>query len=233
MIALQFSRSAMLYGDEAQKKIESASVMVCGVGAVGTFALEALARVGVGNFILVDSDVVEITNINRQLCALHSTLGKSKTLVMRDRILDINPRAKVELFDEFIDARNVEKFVGLSPSVIVDAIDSISSKVELAVLALNRGVPIVSSMGAARKTDPSLVETSELFKTKNCPLASRMRKEMRARGFKKAQMCVYSTELVSSESRVEGEKKIIGSTPVVTGIFGLFLAQLALAEIIK
>ncbi len=225
----------MLYGEQAQEKIESASVMICGVGAVGSFVAEALARVGIGKFILVDCDVVELSNINRQLCALHSTLGKSKTSVMRDRILDINPRAQVEVFDEFIDAENVEKFVGLSPNIIVDAIDSISSKVELIATALSKGVEIVSSMGAARKTDASLVEVAELFKTKNCPLAARIRKEMRGRGFKKAQMCVYSTELVTESSRVENSdgKKVIGSTPVVTGVFGLLLAQLALESIIK
>ncbi len=237
MSVSQFSRSAMLYGDEAQKNIESATVMVCGVGAVGTFAIEALARLGVGNFILIDCDVVEITNINRQICALHSTLGKTKTSVMKDRIVDINPNVKVEVLDLFISTENVSNLISRKPDVIVDAIDCIASKVELAVASLRAGVPIVSSMGAARKTNPALVETAELFKTRSCPLAARLRKEMRNRGFKKAQKCVFSTETVSADSHksTDGEesKKIIASTPLVTGVFGLMLANLALEYIIE
>ena len=230
----QFSRSAILYGEQAQKKIESASVMVCGVGAVGTFAIEALARVGVGRFILVDSDCVAISNINRQLCALHSTLGKSKTAVMGERIKDINPNAVVETFDEFIDASNVSHFVEMRPSVIVDAIDSISVKAEIVATALALDVPIVSSMGAGRKTDPNLVETLPIFKTYNCPLASRMRKELRQRGIKKADVqCVFSPELTTSQTHISNaSEKIIGSTPMVTGVFGLMLANLALGRII-
>ena len=231
----QFSRSAMLYGADAQKKIESASVMICGVGAVGSFATEALARIGVGKFILVDSDSVAESNINRQLCALHSTIGKRKTDVMCDRILDINPNAKVETFAEFIDASNVSRFVQMRPNVIVDAIDSISVKADLACTALSEGVPIVSSMGAGRKTNPALVEVSQIFKTYNCPLASRMRKELRLRGFKRADLkCVFSSELTTSETHItsENSEKIIGSTPMVTGVFGLMLANLALEHIV-
>ena len=231
----QFSRSAMLYGMEAQRKIESATVMVCGIGAVGSFATEALARVGVGNFILIDSDVVAKSNINRQLCALHSTIGKSKTEVMQARIMDINPSANVQIFDEFIDATNVSKFVDMQPTVIVDAIDSISVKAELACVAISKKVPIVSSMGAGRKTDPTLVEVSQIFKTYNCPLASRMRKELRLRGLKNADLpCVFSPEMTSTETHINSgnSEKIIGSTPMVTGVFGLMLANLALGRII-
>ncbi len=237
MSAPQFSRSAMLYGEDAQKKIESATVMVCGIGAVGTFAVEALARIGVGNFILVDSDVVDVSNINRQICALHSTVGRSKTSVMRERVRDINPLVNVEIVDKFIDESNCIGFVELSPDVIVDAIDSLAPKAALAAAALMAGVGIVSSMGAARRTNPALVETAELFKTYNCPVASRMRKEMRLRGFSKGQQCVFSRELCGESSHLTSGsadfKKVIGSTPIVTGVFGLMLANLALDSILR
>lgn len=185
MISPEFSRSAILYGGDAQKKMESATVAVCGVGAVGSFALEALARIGVGSFVLVDADTVDVSNINRQLCALHSTIGKSKTAVMCERVRDINPNARVEIVDRFIDESNCAEFVGLCPDVIVDAIDSLAPKAALAAAALSEGVPIVSSMGAARKTDPLKVAAAELFKTHSCPMAARMRKELRARGIQK------------------------------------------------
>ncbi len=237
MISPEFSRSAILYGGDAQKKIESATVAVCGVGAVGSFALEALARIGVGSFVLVDADTVDVSNINRQLCALHSTIGKSKTAVMRERVRDINPNARVEIVDRFIDESNCAEFVGLCPDVIVDAIDSLAPKAALAAAALSEGVPIVSSMGAARKTDPLKVAVAELFKTHSCPMAARMRKELRARGFKKGQPCVFSTEIPEAASHVKSgaadAKKIIGSTPIVTGTFGLVLANLALAQILN
>lgn len=237
MIQPEFSRSTILYGEDAQLKIESATVMVCGVGAVGSFALEALARLGVGNFVLIDSDTVDLSNINRQLCALHSTVGKSKTAVMRARVLDINPRATVEISDRFVDDSNCGEFVSLRPDVIVDAIDSLAPKASLAAAALSAGVPIVSSMGAARRRNPALVETAELFSTRGCPMASRMRKEMRSRGFRKGQMCVFSAEQVDASSHVRSgsgvSKKIMGSSPIITGIFGLTLANLALDVILS
>lgn len=231
---MQFSRSAMLYGNDAQKKIESATVMVCGVGAVGSFATEALARIGIGKFILIDNDCVVQSNINRQLCALYSTLGKQKTSVMCERIKDINPNAIVETFDEFIDASNVSRFIQMRPNVIVDAIDSIAVKAELVATSLSLNVPIVSSMGAGRKINPALVETSQIFKTYNCPLASRMRKELRQRGIRKADVqCVFSSEQTTPETHIDSNsEKIIGSTPMVTGVFGLMLANLALSCII-
>ena len=232
----EFSRNALLYGESVQAKIESSFVVVCGVGAVGSFAVEALARLGVGKFVLVDSDVVEISNVNRQLCALRSTLGRKKVFVARDRILDINPRADVETVDAFVDGSNCGELVGLMPDVIVDAIDSLGSKVALSAAALSAGVKIVSSMGAALKTDPSLVRTAEIFKTHTCPLAARMRRELRALGFSRGQECVFSIEPpcenASSAYSSDG-KKAIGSTPVVTGTFGLALANLAFKTVMN
>jgi len=236
MSSVQFSRSAILYGDAAQKKFGGASAMLFGVGAVGSFAAEVLARVGVGRFILVDADVVDESNINRQLCALHSTIGLPKAEVMKARLLDINPAAKVEAVAKFVDAENAEEFLSERPTVVLDAIDALASKSALIAAALRANVAVVSSMGAARKTDVSKIKEAEIFKTSVCPIAARIRKDLRAAGFKKGNMCVFSTEELSAESHVKsgsaGEKKIIGSTPIVTGSFGLRLAGLAISEIL-
>lgn len=232
----RFSRSAMLYGKEAQAKIESASAAICGVGAVGSFALEALARIGIGKFYLFDFDAVEISNINRQLCALTSTIGKKKVEVAAARVEDINPAAKVLCFEKFIGESNCADIINCSPDVIVDAIDSISSKAALISSALRAGVPVVSSMGAARRTDASKICVARLFKTFNCPMAARLRKQLRALGVEKAPVeCVFSSEAAPANTHeTSGDgKKIVGSTPIVTGIFGLRLAGLALDEILK
>lgn len=232
-----FSRSEILYGEAAQDKFRRARVAVCGTGAVGTFAVEALARMGIGGFRLIDSDTVDVSNINRQLCALHSTIGRKKTDVVRARVLDINPDADVKTFDFFICAETLESVFGEKPDVIVDAIDSLEPKALLIKEAVSRGVPIVSSMGAARKKDPLRIKVGDIFETRVCPVAARMRRELRAFGMSKGCMCVYSEEAVSEESHLksgaENTKKIIGSTPVVTGAFGLVLANLAVEEILS
>ena len=164
MIPERFSRTAVLLGESACEKIASARAAVCGVGAVGSFAAEALARTGVGEFELWDFDTVEESNINRQLCALSSTLGRPKAEVVRDRILDINPSARVEVRAEFISAENAGAAVG-NPAggrVVVDAIDSIAPKAALIFAASEAGVAIVSSMGAARRRDPSRVMSADI-----------------------------------------------------------------------
>lgn len=232
----RFSRSAILYGDAAQSKIESASVAVCGVGAVGSFALEALARIGVGRFFLFDFDIVELSNINRQLCALTSTLGTKKVEVAAARIAEINPAAKVFVSDKFIDESNCADIINCSPDVVVDAIDCISSKAVLIECALKAGIPLVSSMGAARRTDASKVCVARIFKTFNCPMAARLRKRLRALGLEAAPIdCVFSSETARPDTHASDEcgKKIVGSTPIVTGIFGLRLAGLALEKILE
>jgi len=232
-----FSRSAILYGEAAQDKFRRARVAVCGTGAVGTFAVEALARMGIGGFRLFDSDTVDVSNINRQLCALHSTLGMKKAEVVCARILDINPEADVKTFDFFICAETLESVFGERPDVIVDAIDSLAPKSLLIKEAVLRGVPIVSSMGAARKIDPLKIKVGDIFDTRVCPVAARIRRELRGAGMSKSCMCVYSEEAVSEKSHLksgaENTKKIIGSTPVVTGAFGLVLANLAVGEILS
>ncbi len=225
-----------MYGPEAFERLSSAKVSVCGLGAVGGYAVEALARMGVGAFRLFDFDVVEESNTNRQLCALSSTYGRKKTDVWKERVLDINPGAKVEAFDIFADAGTVSAVLSESPDVVVDAVDTVSSKVSIIGGAWQTGVRVVSSMGAARRTDPLKVEVSDVFDTSNCPLAARLRKELRVCGFRGKCMCVYSKEKVSPETRLDtadGDAgKILGSSPIVTGVFGLNLANLAVGEIL-
>lgn len=238
MIPERFSRASILFGDCAYEKLAAARVVHCGVGAVGSFALEALARSGVGSFALWDFDVVEESNINRQLCALSSTIGKVKAEVMRDRILDINPAARVEIFPQFVDEKNAAEVVGTSAnvSVVVDAIDTLSAKAALICAAHKAGVPIVSSMGAARRCDPARVMVADIKKTFGCPVASRVRKLLRASGYKGSCKCVFSDEQISESTHLAsaaiGSKKIIGSCAIVAGTFGLRLAHIAVAEIL-
>ena len=231
-----FKRTSILYGSSACEKLRNAVVAVCGVGAVGGFAVEALARLGVQNFYLYDFDSFEISNINRQLGALNSTLGKVKVDVQKARILDINPEAKVEANNVFVDEHLAKEIAGGRPTVIIDAIDTIASKIAIAHSAIDANVPLVSSMGAARRKNPLEVKTGDIFKTSGCPLASRVRKELRKLGILQGFRCVYSTEIVDDSTHIKSDidnAKVIGSSVIVTGVFGLNLANLALEEIIN
>jgi Dinucleotide-utilizing enzymes involved in molybdopterin and thiamine biosynthesis family 1 len=227
----------ILYGADVCKRLAQSRVLVCGLGAVGGYALEILARSGVGNFMIADSDVFDITNVSRQIGALESTVGKSKTQVMRARVLDINPAANVECFDSFIDANTIPQMLEYRPDIIVDAIDTIASKISLMQAAISCDIKLVASMGAARKTDASRVKTCVLPKTNSCPVAFKIRKELRRAGLKAKFNCVYSDEIPSEESHVasgsENSKKVIGSSPAITALFGVMLADLAIKEILN
>lgn len=219
----QFTRTEMMLGEDAVKRLNSARVAVFGVGGVGGFAVEALARAGVGELHLFDSDTVSITNINRQIIALHSTVGKQKTEVMKDRIADINPSAITVTYPIFYgedtaDGIDLSKF-----DYIVDAIDTVRSKVLLITRAKAAGVPIISSMGAGNKLDPTRFEVADIYKTSVCPLARAIRTELKKRGISSLKT-VYSKE----PPYLSGER-IPASISFVPSVVGLIIA----GEVIK
>lgn len=190
----EFSRTELLLGKEAMERMQKASVAVFGIGGVGSFCVEALARSGIGSFILIDDDKVCLTNINRQLIATRKTVGKHKVEVMKDRIQEINPRAKVEIHQTFYTEDNADKFDFSGCSYIVDAIDTVSAKLTLIQRAKAAGVPVISCMGAGNKLDPTRFEVADIYETSVCPLAKVMRHELRKRNIKSLKV-VYSREV--------------------------------------
>ncbi|MBR6826343.1 MAG: tRNA threonylcarbamoyladenosine dehydratase, partial [Oscillospiraceae bacterium] len=188
-----FIRQEMLLGSEAMKKLENSHVIVFGIGGVGSYAVEALARGGVGALTLVDSDTVGVSNLNRQLCALHSTLGKNKSDVMAERVLDINPECKVRSLPMLYNEDHKEVFFDRPYDYIVDAIDLVSCKLSLILNARERNIPIISAMGTGNKMDPSQFKITDISKTSGCHLARIMRKELRNRGI------LHHTVLYSEE----------------------------------
>lgn len=189
----EFSRTQLLLGQEAMDKLAAAAVLIFGVGGVGSYVAEALARSGIGSFTLVDDDKICLTNINRQLIATHKTVGLHKVEVMRDRILDINPRARVEARQCFFTADNADEFDFSQYSYVIDAIDTVSSKLTLIERAKAAGTPIISCMGAGNKLDATRFEVADIYKTSVCPLAKVMRRELRQRGIESLKV-IYSQE---------------------------------------
>ena len=189
----QFSRTELLLGKEAMDKLANSKVAVFGVGGVGGYVCEALARSGVGSFDLIDDDKVCLTNLNRQIIATRKSVGKYKTDVMKERILDINPDAKVEMHKCFFLPENADEFPFDSYDYVVDAVDTVTAKIELVLQSQKKGVPIISSMGAGNKLDGSMFQVADIYKTKVCPLAKVMRRELKKRGVKKLKV-VYSEE---------------------------------------
>lgn len=236
----QFTRTELLIGKEGVEKLKNSKVAVFGVGGVGSFAVEGLARAGVGNFILVDNDDVDITNINRQLHATHNTVGKYKVDLMKERILDINPNAKVETFKVFYMPENKDNIIDNSITYIVDAIDTISAKIELVIQANKLNIPIISSMGTGNKLDPTKFEITDINKTSVCPLAKVMRKELRNRGIKKLKVLFSKEEPLKTDESIEQEciegtnkKQVPGSISFVPSVAGLIIAGEVVKDIIK
>lgn len=229
-------RISRFLGEEAVDSLWDKFVVVVGVGAVGSYCLEALARSGIGTFRLVDFDTVEYSNINRQLVALESTIGKRKVDVACNRIHDIEHETKVQTLPVFVDESTIEQvfapFEGKTPDLIVDAIDSVKSKCLLLSQAYARNIPVVSSMGAALRKDPSLVRTGDLIDTWGCPLAKQVRTNVRKQGVGKGIDVVFSPEVVEFTYGQDGRQKVLGSLPTLTGIFGLNLAHLALNRLL-
>ena len=222
----RLNRITLLLGEQSVKKLQQSTVMVVGCGAVGSFAIEALARSGVGHIILVDFDVVEESNINRQLFALDSTIGKPKVDVARMRIADINPKIKVDTFNMFFDENTV---LNVKPDFVIDAIDTVPSKIVLYKWCFDNNIPFISSMGAARKTDLTKIKIGTISKTIVCPLASKIRHQVR--DFKMNDFpVVYSTE--SATPQKNGGREF-SSCITVTASFGLMLADFVIKKLIS
>lgn len=220
-----FSRAELLLGEESLEKLRSARVALFGIGGVGSFAAEALARGGVGHITLVDGDTVSITNINRQLIALHSTVGKEKTAVMAERIADISPETEVETYPVVYGAENRDLLDFSTYDYVIDAIDTVTSKLILIEEAKKAGVPVISCMGTGNKFHPERFEVTDISKTSVCPLAKVMRKELKVRGIKNVKV-VYSKEepRKPAESTETGKRQIPGSLSFVPPVAGLLLA---------
>ncbi len=202
-----FSRTVSLIGEDALRKLKESRIILFGLGGVGSFTAEALVRSGAGSLTVVDSDPVSSSNINRQLCALNSTVGKQKTEIVKARLNDINPECEITVFNEFYLPENADKIDLSDYDYIADAIDTVSAKIELAVRAEKAEVPIISCMGTGNKLDPTLLRVSDIYKTEGCPLCRVMRRELKVRGVKHLK-AVWSPEPpISPKIPVSGESE--------------------------
>lgn len=232
----EYSRSELLIGSEAMERLRRASVLVFGVGGVGSHCIEALARGGIGHLILVDSDTVSITNINRQSIALHSTVGQYKTKVMKEKIRDIDPAIRVDTYETFVLPDNVETVFREQPDYVIDAIDTVTAKLAVIEYAQRNGIPVISSMGTGNKLHPELFEVADITKTSVCPLCRVMRRELKGRGIAHLKV-VYSKEKpVDTSGRETGEEpgarwSVPGSISFVPPAAGLLIAGEVIREL--
>ena len=234
----QFARTELLLGEESMNKLKNSRVAVFGVGGVGGFVCEALVRSGIGAFDIIDSDKVCLSNLNRQIIATRKTVGQYKVDVMRDRMLEINPDVDVKIHQCFFLPENADQFPFEAYDYVVDAVDTVTAKIELVMKCQEKGVPIISSMGAGNKLEASAFRVADIYKTKMCPLAKVMRRELKKRGIKKLKV-VYSEEqpLTPTESYEENttdsicqsKRAIPGSIAFVPSVAGLIIA----GEVIK
>ena len=233
----QFSRTELLLGKAAMEKLASARVAVFGIGGVGGYTVEALIRSGVGAVDLIDNDTVCLTNLNRQLYATHNTMGQYKVDVAAERIAQINPDAIVRTYKTFYTPETADQFDFTQYDYVVDAIDTVTGKIALVMQAQAANTPIISSMGAGNKLDPTAFEIADLYKTSVCPLARVMRRELSRRGVKKLKV-VYSKEeplepLDGTEVRGSQERQVPGSTAFVPSVVGLIIAGEVIKDLIK
>ena len=232
----EYSRTELLIGSEGMEQLRGASVLVFGVGGVGSHCIEALARSGIGHLILVDNDTVSLTNINRQSIALHSTVGQYKTKVMKEKIRDIDPAIRVDTYETFVLPDNVETVFREQPDYVIDAIDTVTAKLAVIEYALERGIPVISSMGTGNKLHPELFEITDISKTSVCPLCRVMRRKLKARGIEHLKV-VYSKEKpVDTSGRETGEdpgarRSIPGSISFVPPAAGLLIAGEVIREL--
>ena len=233
----QFLRNEMLWGETGQRRLAKAHVILFGLGGVGSYVAECLARAGVGELTIVDSDVVSLTNLNRQLEALHSTVGQPKTEAVAARLKDINPGLKLHPIHALYDAAHREQFFpdGRRYDYIVDAIDLVSCKLDLAETALRLGIPLVAALGTGNKLDPTQLQLADISKTYGCPLARVMRKELRNRGIQHLQV-VFSPEEPAPTTQLEtpppGRRSVPASNPWVPATAGLLLGSAVVRQLL-
>lgn len=230
----QFSRTELLIGKNRIEKLQNAKVAIFGIGGVGSFVLEALVRAGIGRFVLVDNDKVDITNLNRQIIATTKTIGMPKVEVAKERVLEINPGAKVEIYKEFFMPNTDTKILDKSISYIVDSVDTVTAKIELVVRAKELNIPIISSMGTGNKLNPTMFEVEDIYKTSVCPLAKVMRKELKKRDIDSLKV-VYSKEepMKPQDDAFDGKKQVPTSISFVPSVCGLIIAGEVIKDIIN
>ena len=232
---LRFEREAMLLGKDALCRLQNAHVALFGLGGVGSYAAEALARCGIGRLTLVDHDTVSLTNVNRQLCALTSTVGRSKVSVTAERLRQINPALVIEEREEFFLPENAADFDFSAFDFVIDAIDTVAGKIAIAVAASEAGVPMISCMGTGNKLDPSALRVIDLAKTSTCPLARVMRRELKARGIPHLPV-IYSEELPITpcfQPEEASKKNTPGSIAFVPSVAGLLAASEAVKSLLS
>ena len=222
----RFSRTALMFGEDLISKFKNTKIAVFGIGGVGSYVVEALARCGIGHFLLVDKDVVDVTNINRQIIALSSTIGRPKTEVAKERILDINPNATVEIKTVFYNSETADTINFSEYDYIIDAIDTVTSKLLMIEQAKKSDIPIISCMGTGGKKNPSLLEVTDIKKTNTCPLAKVMRKELKDRG-------IDSLKVVYSPEKAVKADGIIPSNSFVPSSAGLLIASEVINDLSK
>lgn len=228
----QFSRTELIIGKEGIEKLKDSKVAIFGLGGVGSYVLEACVRAGIGNFILVDKDEVDITNLNRQIIATRKTIGKPKVEVAKERILEINPEANVEIYQEFF-MPETKGILDESIDYIVDAVDTVTAKIELVVRANRLNIPIISCMGTGNKLDPTKFEVADIYKTSVCPLAKVMRKELKTRGIKKLKVVYSKEEPIKRQANDELRKKVPASISFVPSVAGLIIAGEVIKDILE
>ena len=231
----QFSRTEMLIGNEALGKLSGSRVAVFGIGGVGGFVAEALARAGVGKIDLIDNDRISLSNINRQIIALSSTVGRLKTEAMKERIIDINSEAKVECINKLVLPESINDFDFSEYDYIVDAIDTVSGKIAIIEKAYNEGIPVISSMGTGNKLDPTKFQIADINKTSVCPLARVMRYELRKRGVKKLKVLYSQEEPIKPhiEEKTEKGRAVPASISFVPSVAGLIIGAEVIKDLIK
>ena len=233
----QFSRTELLIGKDNIEKLHNSKVAVFGLGGVGSFVVEGLARAGIGSFILVDNDTISETNINRQLFATHKTIGMPKVQVAKERILDINPNAKVEVYQEFFMPESNLSIINDNIDYVVDAIDTITAKIEIIKQCKDKGISVISCMGTGNKLDPSQFEIADIYHTSVCPLAKVMRKKLRELNIDNLKVLYSKEEPIKIEPNEDAEQKgnsiAPGSISYVPSVAGLMIAGEVIQDLIK